>query len=174
MMDLSDYGIEAVKNASCIYRNPLNGPEDIKNFVLEGKAVFSFPDGRLRMENQLDAANGQKANYVLWCPEEFPADLFVRWQFYPVREPGLCMVFLAAKGRNGEDLFSPSLAPRTGEYVQYHHGDIDAFHISYFRRKEPDERAFHTCNLRKSYGFYLTAQGGIRYRMRMRRQDLTK
>ena len=160
MMDLSDYGIEAVKNASCIYRNPLNGPEDIKNFVLEGKAVFSFPDGRLRMENQLDAANGQKANYVLWCPEEFPADLFVRWQFYPVREPGLCMGFLAAKGRNGEDLFSPSLAPRTGEYVQYHHGDIDAFHISYFRRKEPDERAFHTCNLRKSYGFYLTAQGG--------------
>lgn len=70
------------------------------------------------------------------------------------------MIFLAAKGRDGDDLFSPSLMPRAGEYVQYHHGDIDAFHISYFRRKEPDERAFHTCNLRKSHGFYLTAQGG--------------
>ena len=32
-------------------------------------------------------------------------------------------------------------------------------YISYFRRKEPDERSFHTCNLRKSYGFYLVAQG---------------
>ncbi|MBR5009929.1 MAG: DUF1961 family protein, partial [Clostridia bacterium] len=40
-----------------------------------------------------------------------------------------------------------------------HHGDINAFHLSFFRRKEPDERAFHTCNLRKSYGFYLVAQG---------------
>ena len=41
----------------------------------------------------------------------------------------------------------------------YHHGDINAFHVSYFRRKEPDERAFHTCNLRKSYGFHLVTQG---------------
>ncbi|MCR5556825.1 MAG: YesU family protein, partial [Butyrivibrio sp.] len=48
---------------------------------------------------------------------------------------------------------------RTGEYPQYHSGDINAFHVSYFRRKEPDERAFHTCNLRKSYGFHLVAQG---------------
>ena len=124
MIDLSAYGTETLKNAACIYKNPLQRPEDIRDFVLEGKAVFSFPNARLRMENQLDAASGQKAKYVLWCPEDFPADLFVRWQFYPI------------------------------------HGDIDAFHISYFRRKEPDERAFHTCNLRKSHGFYLTAQGG--------------
>lgn len=47
-----------------------------------------------------------------------------------------------------------------GEYNLYHHGDINAYHVSYFRRKEADERAFHTCNLRKSYGFHLTAQGG--------------
>ena len=160
MIDLSAYGTETIKNAACIYKNPLQRPEDIRDFVLEGKAVFSFPNARLRMENQLGADSGQKANYVLWCPEEFPADLFVRWQFYPIQEPGLCMIFLAAKGRDGDDLFSPSLMPRAGEYVQYHHGDIDAFHISYFRRKEPDERAFHTCNLRKSHGFYLTAQGG--------------
>ena len=160
MIDLSAYGTETLKNAACIYKNPLQRPEDIRDFVLEGKAVFSFPNARLRMENQLGADSGQKANYVLWCPEEFPADLFVRWQFYPIQEPGLCMIFLAAKGRDGDDLFSPSLMPRAGEYVQYHHGDIDAFHISYFRRKEPDERAFHTCNLRKSHGFYLTAQGG--------------
>ena len=154
MIDLSAYGTETLKNAACIYKNPLQRPEDIRDFVLEGKAVFSFPNARLRMENQLGADSGQKANYVLWCPEEFPADLFVRWQFYPIQEPGLCMIFLAAKGREGEDIFSPSLMPRAGEYVQYHHGDIDAFHISYFRRKEPDERAFHTCNLRKSHGFY--------------------
>lgn len=84
----------------------------------------------------------------------------ITWDFYPVREPGLCMMFFAARGMEGQELFDHSLKKRTGEYVQYHHGDINAFHISYFRRKEPDERSFHTCNLRKSYGFYLTAQGG--------------
>ena len=69
------------------------------------------------------------------------------------------MIFFSAAGRSGEDLFSPSLAERTGEYIQYHHGDINAFHLSFFRRKEKDERSFHTCNLRKSYGLHMAAQG---------------
>ena len=143
-----------------IYSNPLGCPEAVKGFVLEGSAALSFPQGRLRLENKLDASLNQKANYVLWCPEEFPSDIAIAWDFWPIREPGLAILFFAAKGRGGEDLFDPSLQKRTGEYSLYHHGDINAFHISYFRRKEPDERAFHTCNLRKSYGFYMAAQGG--------------
>ncbi len=143
-----------------LYENPLCCEADIKEFRLEGQAKITFPEGRMRLENALDAENGQKANYVLWCPEEFPADVLITWEFMPLQEPGLCILFFAARGRGGEDLFSGNLAERTGEYPQYHHGDMDAFHVSYFRRKEPDERAFHTCNLRKSYGFHLVAQGG--------------
>jgi len=143
-----------------LYENPLAAPEDIKDFVLEGKAKITFPQGKMRMENALSAAEGQKANYVLWCPEEFPKDILAEWEFWPLQEPGLCILFFAARGRRGESIFDKGLTERTGEYVQYHHGDIDAFHVSYFRRKEPDERAFHTCNLRKSYGFHLVAQGG--------------
>lgn len=143
-----------------VYFNPLASPEDIREFVLEGQAVMTFPRGRLRMESALSQELGQKANFVLWCRQEFPSDICVEWDFLPIREPGLCILFFAACGRGGEDLFSPALSPRTGEYPQYHHGDINAFHVSYFRRKEPDERAFHTCNLRKSYGFHLVAQGG--------------
>lgn len=143
-----------------IYENALSGEEDIKGFVLEGSAKLSFPEGKLRMENAISAAQGQKANYVLWCPESFPSDVRVEWSFQPLTEPGLAILFFAALGRNGEDIFDGALAKRTGEYVQYHHGDIDAFHVSYFRRKEPDERALHTCNLRKSYGFHLVSQGG--------------
>lgn len=143
-----------------IYDNPLTSEENLKDFILEGSAAMSFVQGRLRLENKLDAALEQKANYVLWCKEEFPSDICIEWDFWPIRQPGLCIMFFAAKGRNGEDLFSPELQPRTGEYPLYHHGDINAFHISYFRRKEEDEKAFHTCNLRKSYGFYMAAQGG--------------
>ena len=151
------YGLEL---GTPIYENALASPEDIKDFVLEGRAVISFPRGCMRMENALASSEGQKANYVLWCPDDFPDDICVEWDFLPIKEPGLCILFFAAKGINGEDLFSPSLQKRTGEYPLYHHGDINAFHVSYFRRKEPDERAFHTCNLRKSYGFNLVAQGG--------------
>ena len=143
-----------------IYENPLAREEDLKGFVLEGQARLSFPGGCLRMENELSPDQLQKANYVLWCPVTFPSDVVITWEFRPVREPGLCILFFAAKGMGGEDLFSDALKKRTGEYPQYHHGDINAFHVSYFRRKEKDERAFHTCNLRKSHGFYLTAQGG--------------
>ncbi len=145
---------------SLIYENPLSCKEDIKDFILEGSAKISFPDNRLRLENQIDASQEQKANYVLWCKEEFPSDLYIEWNFWPIKEPGLCILFFAAKGRNGEDLFDASLGKRTGEYPLYHHGDINAFHVSYFRRKEQEERAFHTCNLRKSYGFHMAAQGG--------------
>ena len=151
---------EVFKNATLIYENGLSCEENLKGFRLEGNAKITFPNGRMRMENEMDVTLGQKANYVLWCPEEFPSDVYIEWDFLPIREPGLCILFFAAKGRNGETLFSETLSERTGEYVQYHHGDINAFHVSYFRRKEPDERAFHTCNLRKSYGFHLVAQGG--------------
>lgn len=143
-----------------IYENALSCEEDIKDFILEGQAKITFPNGSMQMENALDAAGGQKANYVLWCPKVFPAEIRITWEFMPIREPGLCILFFGAMGRNGENPFDEGLMRRTGEYPQYHHGDINAFHVSYFRRKEPDERAFHTCNLRKSYGFHLVAQGG--------------
>jgi hypothetical protein len=145
--------------AELIYENPLAVHADIAGFRLEGEAAISFPQGRMRAENRRDPAEGQKANFVYWCPVDLPADIAVSWDFWPIREPGLCILFFAAAGVEGQDLFDPSLALRTGEYKMYHHGDINAFHISYFRRRHPDERAFHTCNLRKSYGFHMVAQG---------------
>jgi len=142
-----------------IYENPLAREEDVQDFILEGTAGISFPQGAMRIESTMSPQEGQKANYVYWCKKDFPENIQIEWDFKPLKEPGLAMIFLAARGRQGEDLFDPALSPRTGEYPQYHHGDINAFHISYFRRKEPDERSFHTCNLRKSYGFYLVSQG---------------
>ncbi len=151
---------EAEKAAGrLIWENPLAGEADLQGFVTEGRVKIAFPEGKLRLENAESAQLGQKANYVLWCGEMFPADFLMEISFRPIREPGLAMLFFAAAGRNGEDLFDPGLQKRTGEYIQYHHGDINAFHLSFFRRKEKDERSFHTVNLRKSYGFYLTAQG---------------
>jgi hypothetical protein len=141
-----------------VYRNPLTATKDVAGFRMEGDGVVSFPLGRLRMENGRDAKEGQAANFVLWCPAEFPDRVAVSWDFWPIREPGLAMLFFAARGRGGQDVLDPALARRSGPYRQYHHGDINALHVSYFRRVEP-ERHFNVCNLRKSYGFHLVGEG---------------
>ena len=140
-----------------IYQNPLASASDLDGFRLEGDGAVSFPLGRMRLESVRPPEDGQDANIVLWCPEDFPADITVEWDFWPIREPGLCILFFHAAGRQGEDLFD--LAPRTGPYEQYHHGDLDTYHVSYFRRRWPAERKLHTCNLRKSHGFHLVALG---------------
>ncbi len=149
-----------VQEKRLIYDNKLTSKQDIEGFILEGQASITFPQGRMRMENKLDPALGQEANYVFWCPVQFPDHIQVEWDFYPIQEPGLSMIFFAASGRNQLDLFDSSLQLRAGVYGDYIRSDINTLHLSYFRRRYPEERAFHTCNLRKSHGFHLVAQGG--------------
>jgi hypothetical protein len=147
-----------------LYRNPLATAADLAGWRLEGEGALTFPRGRLRLEGTLDPGpdgdpGNQRANLVLWCPQDFPDHIQLAWDFYPLREPGLAILFFAATGRRGEDLFDPALAPRSGPYGQYHHGDINALHVSYFRRRYAHERVLNTCNLRKSHGFHLVTQG---------------
>lgn len=147
------------KEWSVIYKNRLASPEDVASFRMEGDGAITFPMKRMRLESIREHSEGQKANLVFWCEKEFPADVAVTWDFWPIREPGLAILFFAASGEGGKDLFDPALPVRTGEYEQYHHGAMNALHVSYFRRMWQEERRFHTCNLRKSYGFHLVAQG---------------
>ncbi|MBT2755549.1 DUF1961 family protein [Mesobacillus foraminis] len=148
------------ERGNSLYSNSFSFTADIADWKLEGKARTSFEENRLILENELSPSlHGDNAHWVLWCPVEFPDKVMIEWEFYPIREPGLCMIFFSAKGRNGEDLFSSSLSERNGRYPQYHSGDINALHLSYFRHKHADERAFRTCNLRKSHGFHLAAMG---------------
>ncbi|SEE85075.1 DUF1961 family protein [Ruania alba] len=149
----------AFSKGELLYSNDLRNESDIAGFRLEGDGAVTFPLERMRLESTRSAEEGQDANLVLWCNEEFDDNVAIEWKFWPVREPGLAILFFAARGRGGDDVFDPDLAPRTGRYEQYHSGDINAYHVSYFRRRAPHERAFHTCNLRKSHGFHLVAQG---------------
>lgn len=144
-----------------LYENPLAAAADIEAFRLEGDAAITFPRGRMRLENAYDRdkEKGLHGNFVLWCDQDFPDYVSASWDFRPMTDAGLAMFWVAAKGRGDEDVFDASLAPRDGNYPQYMRGDINALHVSYFRRN-PTEIVFRTCNLRKSHGFHLVAQGG--------------
>ncbi|HTL51523.1 MAG TPA: DUF1961 family protein [Planctomycetota bacterium] len=172
-----------VEKGSMIYENRLERAADVKAWRMEGDGVVRFSRGRMHLENARDPSEGQQANFVFWCDFVFPNDYWLEWDFTPEREPGLAILFFAACGRRGEDVFDPKLKPRNGPYEQYHHGDIDAFHLVYFRRRYPDERAFHVTQLRKSFGFHLVSEGADPipnvddatppYRMRLRKYRRT-
>ncbi|WP_082506924.1 DUF1961 family protein [Arthrobacter sp. Leaf337] len=143
-----------------LYGNPLAGPADVSGWVAEGPLRQGSTGSALELSGALDDQEfGDHAHWTFWCPVEFPDGIRISWEFLPLAEPGLAMLFFSATGHGGQDLFSAGLARRTGFYPQYHSGDIDALHVSYFRHKYESERAFRTCNLRKSAGFELVAQG---------------
>ncbi len=148
-----------ISKGNLIYENKLSCPSDVDGFIMEGEAKVYFENGKMRMKNALDESLGQKSNFVYWCPVEFPDNIIIEWEFRPIKEPGLAILFFSARGCGGEDLFDENLQKRDGQYNLYHSGDINAYHVSYFRRMWEDERSFHTCNLRKSKGFHLVVQG---------------
>lgn len=144
-----------------LYENALAADRDVADFRHEGDIAVTFPRGHMRLENKFEPDNEQHQSgaFVLWCPRDFPDRIAVSFDFRPLSNVGLAMVWVAAKGRGGEDLFDAGLAPRNGQYAQYHSGDINALHASFFRRN-PKVIDFRTCNLRKSHGFHLVCRGG--------------
>lgn len=141
---------------SLVYANPLASASDVADWVAEGPARAEDVDGAVALRSGGDPDAG---HFTLWCPAELPDRVRIAWDFRPIAEPGLAMLFFGATGVDGRSVLDPVLAPRDGSYPQYHSGDIRTLHVSYFRRRWDDERAFHTCNLRKSPGFHLVAQG---------------
>ncbi len=102
-----------------LYRNPLAGPDDVAGWVAEGPLSLGSHDGALELSGLLnDQEFGDHAHWTFWCPEEFPDGIRISWEFLPLEEPGLAMLFLAAAGHGGRDLFSTELACRTGYYPQ--------------------------------------------------------
>jgi hypothetical protein len=143
-----------------IYANPLKTASDIAGFKMEGEALVDFDEGRMRLRNKLSADNGQASNFVFWCPEVFPDEVEISWKFTALEEPGLCILFFAARGLlGGKDVhvLDKGLKPRAGVYEQYTQSDVSALQIAYFRRRWPEERAFHLLNLRRAPGFELLA-----------------
>jgi len=138
-----------------LHRNALTSPDDLRDWVAEGPVTARRGDHGVL----LSSAGGPDDHWTLWCPHEFGDRIRISWEFSPLTERGLAMLFFGATSARGGGIFDDGLSPRTGAYPQYHSGDIRTLHASYFRRRWDDERALHTCNLRKSPGFHLVARG---------------
>ena len=132
-----------------IYQTAFDDPGELKNWQLEGGKRAGIENGKFILENA-----SRENHLVCWLKQEVPADFLLEFKMRPKdRKEGLAIAFFSARGLNGESIFDPKLKPRTGAYPQYNRGDLNAYHVSYWKGGD------NTPNLRKSAGFHLVAQG---------------
>ena len=140
--------ISKLQKGNLIYKNDLNSKESIHNWSMEGSAKTVFKNGWMEMFSP-----NESSHHVLWCPEKLPSSFIAEWEIQNLNlDAGLCIVFFAANGTNGEDILDNSLKKRNGVFNQYTKSDLNNYHISYYANnpKKPDRPFTH---LRKNKGF---------------------
>ncbi len=137
-----------------IYSDSLSDSSSVSGWIMEGPGSVGFKDGWMHMQSPK-----QKGHHVFWCPVDFPEDFIAEWEVKNLdTTAGLCIVFFAAKGLYGEDIFSNTLPRRNGVFKQYTNGAINNYHISYYANsKNQPGRSF--ANLRKNKGFKRVQKG---------------
>lgn len=137
-----------------VYENHLDCQDAVKEWQMEGPGKIEFKDGWLHMYSP-----DEKWHHVFWCPQDFPKSFIAEWEAQNIEpDKGLCIIFFAAKGVNGEDIFDSTLPQRDGTFKQYTKSAINCYHISYYANnpKLPDRGDSH---LRKNKDFHLVLTG---------------
>jgi hypothetical protein len=102
------------KKGGLFYQNPLASKEDVADWIMEGPGVTEFKEGWMHMYSP-----DEKFHHVYWCPKDFPGSFIAEWELQNQEtDAGLCIVFFAAKGNTGEDIFDPSFPKRDGTFNQ--------------------------------------------------------
>lgn len=146
--------LDEFSKGELLYANDFSNPEDVIDWVMEGPGKIEFRDDWMHMFSP-----GEEYHHVFWCPMNFPDNIIMEWEARNVEpDAGLCIVFFAAKGINGEDIFDPSLPERDGDFTYYIKDQLRCYHISYYANtpKKPDRNTSH---LRKNNQFKLVYSG---------------
>jgi hypothetical protein len=137
-----------------VYASDFSDPRELSDWVLEGGKSMRIEDGRLILESApaADAGERSRNHLVCWLKREAPADFLCEIVLRPQdKRNGLNIIFFSTRGRDGRSVFDPSLARRDGTFVQYHSGDLQGYHVSYWAAPRS------TTHLRKNPGFHLVA-----------------
>lgn len=118
----------------------------------------------MTLRTRSDLATNQPGHFVYWAPPILPDGFIAEWEFKPLSENGLAIIFFAAHGSGNQDIFDQSLRPRNGVFTQYTQGDLMNYHITCFAHLPLFQTGRPTSNLRKNSGFYLAAQGAVAVR----------
>lgn len=143
------------ERGALLYTTTFDSPEAVDGWVMEGPGVVEHRDGGLEMFSP-----DERYHHVYWAPPILPSSFVAEWTVRNLEvDAGLCIVFFAATGRHGEDIFDPALRSRNGTFTQYTNGDIANYHISYYADGKSDPQR-ETANLRRNPGFHHVQAGG--------------
>ncbi|HVM60282.1 MAG TPA: DUF1961 family protein [Verrucomicrobiae bacterium] len=147
------------------WRRTGRSPADAE-WTAEGWGGCLIRDGKLWVAPSEFDSTGQpksveaakRSHMVVWNQRVFPADFLLEFDVNHCGSTnGLTIVFFCAAGRNGEDIFDPSLPPRRADYQTYHSGALANYSDAYWSRNTADESASN--RLRKNPGFQQLAAG---------------
>jgi hypothetical protein len=138
-----------------IYTNNFSTENDVKDWRMEGPGKLEFVDKAMQMYSP-----NEEGHHVFWCPLDFPKNFIAEWDAQDLEtDAGLCIIFFAAKGLQGQSIFDSSLPKRTtGVFTDYTKGAMNCYHISYYANAQDDPHR-ETANLRKNKGFNLVQTG---------------
>jgi len=146
--------VDLFRKGQLLYENPMSSKADLSAWMMEGAGVVEFRENWMEMYSP-----GEKSHHVFWCPMEFPASFLAEWEAQNLEtDAGLCIIFFAAKGKNGEDIFDPTFPKRDGTFNQYTKSKyFNCYHVSYYAngRDNPGREISH---LRKNSGFELVQE----------------
>jgi hypothetical protein len=146
--------LDSAYKVNLIYDNDLSTAEKVQDWVMEGPGEIEFADGWMHMHSP-----GEKFHHVFWCPVNFPDSIMVEWEAQNVEtDAGLCIIFFAAKGIYGQDIFDSELPARDGDFTYYIKDQLKNYHISYYANTpiKPNRGDSH---LRKNNQFSLVSTG---------------
>ncbi len=147
---------EEVQPGKLLYQNDFSSATEVADWIMEGPGQLEFKDGWMQMYSP-----DQAMHHVFWCPQDFPDSFEARWEAQNQDvNAGLVIIFFAAKGAAGEDIFDPALPPRDGTFTQYTEGKIKSYHISYYANAAHNPDRGHA-NLRKNNTFSLLQEGKV-------------
>lgn len=147
----SEFG---VKTDKLVYQSAMDTEASVKGWVMEGPGQVEFADGWMEMRSP-----NEEMHHVYWCPETLPSDFMAQWEMQNLHlEAGLCIVFFAATGLEGEDVMDSSLPKRDGTFSQYNNDALKNYHISYYAHN-PKLPAREVARLRKNPGKNIVHEG---------------
>lgn len=137
-----------------LYRASMAKVESVEGWRMEGPGEVSFKDGWMHVHSP-----DEEMHHVYWCPRRFPESFIAQWRAQNMEtDAGLCIVFFAAAGLDGQSVFAEDLPERDGTFTQYTKGAIRCYHASYYANAPHNPNRRQT-NLRKNPGFHLVQEG---------------
>jgi hypothetical protein len=137
-----------------LYENDLSRPEFMEGWIMEGPGKTEFKEGWMHMYSP-----DEEWHHVYWCSVDFPESFVAEWEMQNMNpDAGLCIIFFATKGINGEDIFDPVLPEREGTFKYYTKGMLNSYHISYYANN-PKNQEREASHLRKNNMFAIMQMG---------------